>query len=810
MAARSDQAAHQQQHHQQQQQDQQQSSTLLGSPRLTAALLGHHSVCQDLSVLLALLQSCKQLQAEAAAQCAGQLAVNVTLREQQAVAVPSFAAWLQHHAGLLRELHVEFRCLRSDGSAVLQCLQEQQQQLQALQCLALDNSRSSYNGGLQDGWADPLLPHLPVGLRRLQLTGSGLAMQQGALAAFSRLQQLTQLSFGFWSTSALQHIPTGLRSLDITGCRDWDEAGQDALAPLARLQQLTELRLGKVQPEQLGQLPPALQQLDLVLAVDTENLKQVAAWFQQHAGILRRLVLDSGFKRAWRHWDEDDGGGSNRDRWAVPLASVAAAFEAAATAPAAAAPGQAAATPAAAGAAAQPATPVTDSTPNTSSSSSSGSFTLQSLCALNMPWVLNGDNLRTLAACSLTELECYIDFKSEQAVGALRRLTKLRSLHVSQNVYDGDSLFDQHDSAVAPLSALLQLTRLQLPYVRPQQLEQLQLPRLQQLIASVARCRRDADAADHGFLPVDLSHFSSLTHLEVSSDTLLQCNTFPGSLRKVTWRFFSSRHRVPEADTDSRLSMQPLLQLGRLESLSFEFNDLRTDMCHSGLLHELRGGFWQADSHDERDVWRMAASTAEQGVAGGPEPAAAGVLWGCMPLKSVRLAVDKVQHGFVKMPQSAVQALGALPLTELDINGGGPILSFLHLGLDVTPAQLGAVLQRLPLLQHLQLNCFAMLCDESAVATTEAQQQQQLDVEQQQPENQQQGMQSYHSAAGVIALISAVDGLLPLQKLQLLLPLQLQPAAAKQVAAALDQLPNVILEDAEQFGMWLRNPRPRA
>jgi hypothetical protein len=818
MAAESDQAAHQQQHHQQQQQDQQQSSALLETPRLMAALLGHHSIGQDQNVLLALSRSSKQLQAAAAAQCAGQLAVSRVLHVNPAVDAQGFDAWLRRHACLLRELHVELRCLGSGGFAVLQCLQEQEQQLQALQGLTLDNMYGHYpcNGVRFDWWAKPLLLHLPVGLKRLQLTGRWPAAQQDALAAFGRLQQLTQLTISDSWTSALQHVPAGLRSLDLRDRGQWvRESGRDALAPLAGLQQLTELHLGKVRPEQLGQLPPSLQQLDLTLAVNEENYRQATAWFQQHAGILRRLVLDGGGCCLWR-WDTDTGRGTLRDRWAVPLAGVAAAFEAAATAAAAAAPGQPGTTTAAA-ATAQPAAPVTDTTPNTTSSSSSSRFALQLMRALGIPWVLNGANLRTLPG-SLTELECYIDLKCEQAVDALSSLTQLRSLCVKQNkasnalmwhMHSGCSdLSDQHDCALAPLSALMHLTRLELPYVRAQQLEQLQLPRLQQPTATVARRNRSDAAADHRLGRVHLSHFSSLKLLDVSSNTLLQSDAFGSSLRTVTLRLLRpSSDRVPAADA-ARLSLQPLLQLGCLDSLSLEFYDLRPDMCHSGLLHELHGS--SGGCCNSRKVWRMAASTAEQGVAGDPEPAAAGVLWGALPLKSVRLDIIRGMHGFVRMPMPAVHALGALPLTELVIRAESDG-SFLTPGLDVTPAQLGKVLQRLPLLQQLVLDQFVMLCDERAFTGTEAQQQQQLDAEQQQQhENKQQGMQPYHSAAGVSALVSAVAGLPRLHKLYLTLPLRLQPAAAQQV-----DMGQLLCSGAAQFSrlqdavwishiMWLR------
>jgi hypothetical protein len=218
-----------------------------------AALLAHSSIAQDQELVLTLMQASKQLQAEAAAECAGQLAVKVALYEQQSPSAQGFAAWLQRHAGLLRELHVELRCLGSDGSAVLQRLQEQQQQLQALQALAVVSDRDERSNSLQDGWAEPLLPHLPAGLRRLQLTGSKVTAQGDGLAALSRLQQLTQLTFGWprpYADSAavpLQYMPKTLHSLDITCCDMWRGAGQHVLAPLSRLQQLTELRLGRGQ-----------------------------------------------------------------------------------------------------------------------------------------------------------------------------------------------------------------------------------------------------------------------------------------------------------------------------------------------------------------------------------------------------------------------------------------------------------------------------------------------------------------------------------------------------------------------------------
>jgi hypothetical protein len=113
-----------------------------------------------------------------------------------------------------------------------------------------------------------------------------------------------------------------------------------------------------------------------------------------------------------------------------------------------------------------------------------------------MPWLLDGETLGSLPASSLTELQCSVDFGCERLVAALSSLTALNSLRIAyptMTVKDDNSLtacsslMDLPDSAFAPLSALLQLTQLQLGHVRAQQLAHLQLPQLQQLRAIVAR-----------------------------------------------------------------------------------------------------------------------------------------------------------------------------------------------------------------------------------------------------------------------------------------------------------------------------------
>jgi hypothetical protein len=809
METSGDQAA-QQQHDHSAQQDQQHSSKQLSALRVPAALLAHSSIARDQGLVIKLLQASKQVQAEVAAECAGQLAVSVGLYEHQSPSAQAFTAWLQHQAGLLRELHVELRCLGGDGSAVLQCLREQQQQLQALQCLALVSDSARFCNSLQDGWADPLLPHLPAGLRCLQLTGRRVTVQEDALDALSRLQQLTQLTVG-WpclmaATVQLQHMPTTLHSLDLTCfAGGWDGAGQGVLAPLSQLQQLTELRIGKVQSGQLGQLPPALQQLDVTLLASKHDT-QAAAWYQQHANIVRRLVLDGGFtEMRWM-----DLNNYLQDGWAVVLAAFPAAFDAVAQAAAAAVATelgagkkQLPALGATSTANQAPAPQQTSTSATTAANSSTSSrYPLQSLQVVHMPWLLDGETLSSLPASSLTELECSVDSGCERLVTSLSILTALHSLRIGFSRFKSDycrSLLDLPDSALAPLSALLQLTQLHLGHVRAQQLAHLQLPQLQQLRAFVARVY-PIWQDDYPPQQIDVSHLSSLTLLHINS-CWMQGDGFPSSLRAVTWEFPSGDFYAPEVAErlSSEMILQPLLQLGALEK-HFTFLDLRPAQLQHGLLHRLVHvhNDWRSESKSGMEVvWRMAASAAEQDADGGVQPAAAETSWGAVPLKSLRLMYDKLHHGFASMPMATVQALGALQLTELAIHGGG--FHKAHLGLEVTPAQLGEVLlQRLPLLQRLDLEYFALLCDTELtladVSELAQQQQQQQEVVVR--------MQPYHSAAGVAALVSAIGQLPNLQALQLQLPLLLNPAAnLQEVESAIERwLPRVGLQNNVQLG----------
>lgn len=201
----------------------QQHSPLLQCAELQAALLSNASVSQDQDVLLKLLQSCKELQAEAARHCAGSM--KAVLRAHRGEYADALASWLQRHARLLQRLELQLMktdpmydgwSIESAVDALAGAMSEQQWHMQGLQRFTLKSSI----------WAAGILLQLPDSLKVLNLSGTNAA------AAALRVR---------------------------------------ALAPIARLQQLMELRLGPVLVCQLlaAQLPPLLQQLDVTVELDS-------------------------------------------------------------------------------------------------------------------------------------------------------------------------------------------------------------------------------------------------------------------------------------------------------------------------------------------------------------------------------------------------------------------------------------------------------------------------------------------------------------------------------------------------------------
>jgi hypothetical protein len=262
--------------------------------------------------------------------------------------------------------------------------------------------------------------------------------------------------------SRLQHL--NLKGLAVRSSVDkYTPAYADnAFAPLAKgLQPLTELHIDPVWPAQLLQLPPKLQQLHITLrGYSVQDVQQLLEWLPSHTSILSGLQLDD-----WPgYYALDD----ELEEWAAALSTLATAFAAASAAAAAA---------------------------TAESAAADGSWRLASLSVLGVTRAASAAPLlRSLPADSLTYLACDVVLTRNADVNALCSLTALRHLRLQDRHLGGDEEDEEDEDGhyhpragcmhmvLAPLSALQQLTRLELSAASSLQLQQLQLPRLQHLV----------------------------------------------------------------------------------------------------------------------------------------------------------------------------------------------------------------------------------------------------------------------------------------------------------------------------------------
>jgi hypothetical protein len=179
--------------------------------------------------------------------------------------------------------------------------------------------------------------------------------------------------------------------------------------------------------------------------------------------------------------------------------------------------------------------------------------------------------LLQLPSSSLTHLECWLGWRSSADIEALCSLTALRCLRFQSCTSNG--IYTQADGVLAPLSALKQLTQLELSCaLRSAQLQHLQLPQLQQLVM---------DSCEHSEEQLlQLGRLTALqqlvapyrsnscrargrgraTHSSSSTDQQAPAAAqLPPNLRELVWeRWFDCLGE----------SAMPLLALSRLESLS--------------------------------------------------------------------------------------------------------------------------------------------------------------------------------------------------------------------------------------------------
>jgi hypothetical protein len=311
----------------------------------------------------------------------------------------------------------------------------------------------------------------------------------------------------------------------------------DVLAPLAAgLQQLTQLLLKPVRPAQLQWLPPKLQQLHVTVELcnQPQQLLQLASWLQQHVSMVKSLELQGA------HSARLEPG------WGAAFQALADAFQAATEA--GAAPPPAAAAAAAADVAAT-AVPVAEAAP----------LQLQSLLCNSLAAPVP----QHLPVSTLTELACQLDWSRTAHVSTVCSLTNLQKLDILSA--QGFTSW-QADNVLAPLSALQQLTNLQLDYVRRRQLEHLRMLQLLELTMRI-EMQHNGDVVQ-----LQMGHLTGLSKLAMSdwAATMQLEDQLPLGLKELELKV------VLGVGGGNRCSVQPLLQLSSVSSLK-EFH-LACDM----------------------------------------------------------------------------------------------------------------------------------------------------------------------------------------------------------------------------------------
>uniref|UniRef100_A0A383W6Q0 Uncharacterized protein n=1 Tax=Tetradesmus obliquus TaxID=3088 RepID=A0A383W6Q0_TETOB len=434
--------------------------------------------------------------------------------------------------------------------------------------------------------------------------------------------------------------------------------------------------------------------------------------------------------------------------------------------------------------------------------------------------------LQHLPAATLTQLVCAMDFSAPHHLAALCSLTALRSWEVLPQQRGGPVLTHCSSTVLRPMSALQQLTALKFDRVRSGQFVHLQLLQLQRLVVDIkraaglysARQRQQQQqlgepvqaAAEQ--LQLQLAHLMSLSYLECSGTEMLPSDELPASLRALKWSC-NRDHSIEEV----AVSVQPLLQLSRLQQLDLSFPTSQPAVEEQQQLGSLR------------QLTAVSIAAHLRGTITGLEQA-----WAVLPLTRLELvthtrSVD--DEPYMLLPAAALHALSGLTRLEALTLGhdlfddrtadfAEPFYGDCGL-VEATFAQLAAALQPLTALQHLELHYLGLrgdvpseqhvaahpaAADQAATGGVPLQQQQQQQPEEEDaagstdssytsdesdssdesdlPPEEGRGMfwewlQSqparYHSAAGVLALSAAVCSLPCLQGLQLQLPVSLQP-----------------------------------
>jgi hypothetical protein len=352
-----------------------------------------------------------------------------------------------------------------------------------------------------------------------------------------------------------------------------------------------------------------------------------------------------------------------------------------------------------------------------------------SCCAVTQPL------LEQLPVASLTHLQCWQLSNISACLPRLCELSSLRSLLLQRPSYAVDGLLSHQvsDNVLAPLSALRQLTRLQLPAVRKAQLLPLQLPYLQQLHVKLD---------DHGDgAQLQLSHLTALQVLTVAgpynSCGLAAGDELPAGLQELYW-----------TDTwTNGCSLQPLLGLAKLQKLRLML----------GL---------QPPTAEQVAQLSVLSSLQEVALSyccapGACGDAAAATAWPVLPL--LELGLQHIQLSSAAL-HNMQQLLG---LTSLDL--GLKDYGVSRTAAEVSFGEVASMLLQMPALQRLGL--YGLRFAATVVSKDRG------------------GRRyMYHDGGGVAGLLQAVGGLRQLDYVLVNLRMKLQQEVVQELTGMLQQL----------------------
>jgi hypothetical protein len=335
-----------------------------------------------------------------------------------------------------------------------------------------------------------------------------------------------------------------------------------------------------------------------------------------------------------------------------------------------------------------------------------------------------------------------VDWSSAADVAALCRpdLTALRSLDIRAS--RGNSS-DHPDDLLEPLSALQQLTCLQLGVVRRMQLQHLQLPHLQQL---------DVWCSHRGVgQRLQLGQLTALRKLLLQdyATAMRPDDQLPPNLQQLEYVLIGQRDDVSGDGQTSIL--QPLLVLSQLRKLDMQF----------------RGA--PAVTADELKQLSSLTGLQELGLSyegcTAGDAAAAAAAWRVVPLKALKWGSDTVSAAMVKQ-------LGELQgLTQLVLQAAGFSVS----NMDATPGQLAVALQQLRKLRCLTIKGFDHIAMHAGVPAIDT------CTDDTEP-------CVWHHVGGVRAFLQAADALCELEEAHVVLPVVLQEGIVQQLRDDLPQL----------------------